>query len=393
MAEPAKQEDTPSIDLRTDPQSGRQVIVPAGDWILSQISAVEQTWRAIETRAQESRSGVQLSQQEAVIDGGAITALDAAGALLIAKLAGCGNSGGDGRPELRNFSAPHRKIIELVSQGKFDCGGLKLKNKLGPLQNIGKGLFDAVSVCARILRFVGQAASESLVAVSNPRSFRVREFFVQLEAVLVDAVPIVSLVTFLIGIVVAYLFAIQVERYGGSIFIVEAVGIAMLRELSPILVAIIMAGRSGSAFTAQLGVMKINEEVDALTILGLSPFQVLIIPRLAALVIAMPLLAFVGDVVGVFGAMIIAETRLGISMPMFAERLGTMVAVRHLYIGLIKAPVFAAFIAIIGCNMGLAVENNARSVGSNTTATVVQSIVAVILLNAAFAVMFVKMGY
>lgn len=388
MAEPAKQEDTPSIDLRTDPQSGRQVIVPAGPWILSQLSAVEHTWQEV-----EASPDLKSSQQAAVIDGGALTALDAAGALIIAKLAGCGNSEKAGSPELRNFSEPHHKIIDLVSRDRFDCGGLTLKNRLGPLQNIGKGVLDAFAVCTRIIRFIGQAASESLVAVSNPRSFRVREFFVQLEAVLVDAVPIVALVTFLIGIVVAYLFAIQVERYGGSIFIVEAVGIAMLRELSPILVAIIMAGRSGSAFTAQLGVMKINEEVDALTILGLSPFQVLIVPRLAALVLAMPLLVFVGDVVGVFGAMIIAETRLGISMPMFVERLGTMVAVRHLYIGLIKAPVFAAFIAIIGCNMGLSVENNARSVGSNTTATVVQSIVAVILLNAAFAVMFVKMGY
>ena len=292
-----------------------------------------------------------------------------------------------------NFADNQRRIMELVGQGKLEVSELKRKSGLNFAQKVGQSVVEFGRVLARISRFVGRAVVESWSALANPRSFRVKELFVQLESVLVDAVPIAALVTFLIGVVVAYLFAIQVERYGGHIFIVDAVGMAMMRELSPIIVAIIMAGRSGSAFTAQLGVMKINEEVDALTILGLSPFQVLIVPRLVALVLAMPLLVFVGDLVGIFGGMLVADFRLGIGFPMFIERLGNMVAVRHLYIGLIKAPVFAAFIAIIGCNMGLAVESNARSIGNNTTSTVVQSIVAVILLNAGFAIMLVQLGY
>ena len=156
--------------------------------------------------------------------------------------------------------------------------------------------------------------------------------------------------------------------------------------------AIIVAGRSGSAFTAHIGTMKLNEEIDAMQTIGLSPIRVLVLPRILALMVAMPLLTFIGDVVGIFGGMLISDLRLGISMTTFLNRLQVVVPVRSFMVGLIKAPVFAIFIAVIGCRLGLTVENNARSVGLSTTATVVRSIVAVILLNAAFAVLFVELG-
>jgi phospholipid/cholesterol/gamma-HCH transport system permease protein len=162
--------------------------------------------------------------------------------------------------------------------------------------------------------------------------------------------------------------------------------------LSPIIVAIIVAGRSGSAFTAQIGAMRINEEIDALRTLGLSAMQVLIMPRFLALVIAMPLLVFIGDVVGIAGALIVADVKLGITPVTFIERLNVVLTIKSFFVGLVKAPVFAAFIAVIGCRMGMSVEMNARSLGLSTTSTVVQSIVSVILLNAAFAVIFVELG-
>ena len=214
----------------------------------------------------------------------------------------------------------------------------------------------------------------------------------QLESGCIDAIPIVALVTFLIGIVISYLFGAQIEKYGGNIFIVDAAALAMCRELSPILVAIIVAGRSGSAFTAQIGTMKLNEEIDAMVTLGLSPMQVLVLPRVFALMLAMPLLVFVGDVVGICGSMLIADLRLGVTGVTFLERLQVVLPERAVYVGLGKAPVFAMFIAIIGCHLGMTVENNARSVGESTTATVVRSIVAVILLNAVFAIMFMEWG-
>jgi phospholipid/cholesterol/gamma-HCH transport system permease protein len=202
----------------------------------------------------------------------------------------------------------------------------------------------------------------------------------------------VALVTFLIGVVVAYLSAMQLQKYGANIFIVDGIGLTMARELSPVLVAIIVAGRSGSAFTAQIGAMKINEEIDALQALGLSPIHVLVLPRLIALILAMPLLTFVGDVIGIAGGALIANEMLGITPITFYERLQTVLPLKAYLVGLGKAPVFAAVIALIGCRMGFRVENTATSVGINTTSTVVQSIVSVILLDAAFAVIFQKLG-
>ena len=156
--------------------------------------------------------------------------------------------------------------------------------------------------------------------------------------------------------------------------------------------AIIVAGRSGSAYTAQIGAMKLNEEVEALVTLGLQPMHVLVLPRIAALIVALPILVFVGDFVGIAGGMFIAEHKLGVTNATFLDRLQVAVPVRHFILGAIKAPVFAIFIAIIGCQMGLRAENNARSIGLATTSTVVQSIVSVILLDAAFAILFVELG-
>jgi phospholipid/cholesterol/gamma-HCH transport system permease protein len=166
---------------------------------------------------------------------------------------------------------------------------------------------------------------------------------------------------------------------------------AVLRELSPVIVAILLAGRSGAAMTAQIGTMKVNEEIDAISVLGLSPFAVLVIPRVIALVLAMPLLVFLGDIAGLTGGMLIAKTQLGIDPHMFWERLQSVLNMKTLLVGLGKAPVFALFIGLIACRMGLSVERDARSVGEHTTSTVVQSIVMIIIINAIFAVIFVDL--
>jgi phospholipid/cholesterol/gamma-HCH transport system permease protein len=202
----------------------------------------------------------------------------------------------------------------------------------------------------------------------------------------------VILVTFLIGLVFAYLLGLQAEQFGANIFVVDGVALGMTRELSPLLVATIVAGRSGAAFTAQLGTMRLTEETDAIRTLGLSPEQVLVVPRVMALVLVLPLLVFVGNVASLSGAMLMAATTLDITPTTFIDRLHDALAPRHYLIGLAKAPVFAFFIAVIGCRMGFSVERDTRSVGINTTSTVVQCIVAVILLDAFFAVFFQEIG-
>jgi phospholipid/cholesterol/gamma-HCH transport system permease protein len=243
------------------------------------------------------------------------------------------------------------------------------------------------------LDFFGRSAAALGDIALRPRALRLKELAVQFQHVCIEAIPVVVLVTFLIGVVLAYLFGMQAEKYGANIFVVDGVAIGTSRELSPIIVAVIVAGRSGAAFTAQLGTMRLTEEIDAIRTLGLSPMQVLAIPRLLALIVALPLLVFVGDVSSMAGAMTVANPLLDITPTTFLERLHTALRLEHVIIGLLKSAVFAAFIAIIGCRMGMTVSRDSRAIGISTTSTVVQCIVSVILLDAFFAVLFQELGY
>lgn len=290
-----------------------------------------------------------------------------------------------------NANSKIEHIFELVLKAEKN---IPEPDRVEPpiLEAIGRQVFDGIASWLVLLRFIGQTCIEQVLSFFSPKQIRIKELFVQLEQCGLRAVPVVSLVMFLIGTVIAYLFAGQIERYGANIFIVDGVTIAICRELSPVIVAIIVAGRSGSAFTAQLGTMKLNEEVDALSTLGLSPMKVLILPRFTALIITLPILVAVGDLVGIGGGLLVSEYRLAILPNTFIQRMQEVLKIKHVLVGLFKAPIFAAFIAIIGCKMGLTVENNARSVGLSTTSTVVQSIVSVILLNAGFAILLVELG-
>jgi phospholipid/cholesterol/gamma-HCH transport system permease protein len=252
-----------------------------------------------------------------------------------------------------------------------------------------------ILLARQLLELVGLLGMVVMViggTLKRPRRFRFAELMTQLYSVCLMAVGVVSLVTFLIGVVVAYLFSLQAVQFGVNVYVVDGVGQAMLRELSPILVAVVLAGRTGSAFTAQIGAMRMNEELDALEMLGLSIYWVVVVPRILALVVAMPLLVFVGDSVGMLGAAMIGYTHLDISPAMFFDRFATVIPLKAYLIGLAKAPVFAVVIGLIASQMGLAVERNAQSLGLRTTSTVVQSIVAVIILNAIFAIICAKMG-
>ena len=243
------------------------------------------------------------------------------------------------------------------------------------------------------LNFLGYTLVAGAEALRHPRRLRLRELTVQLEQTGLNAIPVVALVTLLIGVVVAYLLALQAEKYGANIFVVDGVGIGATREFAPIIVAIIVAGRSGAAFTAQLGSMRLTEETDAIRTLGLSPAQVLVLPRVLALMIALPLLVFVGDVMSLLGAMLISGPMLDITPVAFVTRLREELALSHVFVGLGKAPVFALAVAVIGVRMGMTVARDTRALGAATTSTVVQSIVAVILLDAAFAVLLQALGW
>ncbi len=348
-----------------------------GDWRLGTLETIPEFGSALPEKA----------TTEIVVDGSQLTSLDTAGAM---HLLGLLKLSAPKSVAFINFSDSHRNILDLVKE--------RLLEPLPPpgkhqslLQEVGLGAIKFLAIIRDTLNFLGRTLISFWEELVNPKRFRLKETFVHLETACVNAIPIVALVTGLIGIVIAYLYASQMEKYGANIFVVDGLALAMCRELSPIITAILVAGRSGSAFTAQIGIMKINEELDALVTLGLSPMHVLVVPRVLALIIALPILVFVGDVVGIFAGGIIANLYLGISPVTFLERLDLIMRLKTLLVGLCKAPIFAMFIGIISCRMGLNVEDNARSVGLHTTSTVVQSIVSVILLNAFIAVLLVEL--
>jgi phospholipid/cholesterol/gamma-HCH transport system permease protein len=290
------------------------------------------------------------------------------------------------------MSESHLRLFELVRDRMHAVPAEAKATRLGPLGKVGAATLKILHHMGQHAAFTGHVSLEVLAIFRRPTLFRLKETIAQFQSVTVDAIPIVALVTFLIGVVFAYLLGVQAQHYGATIFVVDGVGIAICRELSPILVAVIVAGRSGAAFTAQIGAMKVQEETDAISTLGLSPIQVLVIPRLLAIVVGLPLLVFVGDLAGIGGGIVISSLQLGISPGSFANRLHAVLPMSAFVVGIAKAPVFAAFIAIIACRMGMSVELDARSVGEHTTSTVVQSIVWVIVLDAVFAVVLQRLG-
>jgi phospholipid/cholesterol/gamma-HCH transport system permease protein len=207
-----------------------------------------------------------------------------------------------------------------------------------------------------------------------------------------DALPIVGLLSFLVGIVVAYQASDQLRRYGANIFVADLVGLSMLREFAPLMTAIIVAGRSGSAYAAQIGTMQVTEEIDAMRTLGIAPLDLLVVPKFLALLIALPLLTVYADAVGVLGGMIMARTELGVGFPEFLARFANAVQPSNYLIGLGKAPVFAAIIVLVGCFQGFRTHGGADSVGRQTTRSVVQSIFLVIVADALFSILFSILG-
>lgn len=232
------------------------------------------------------------------------------------------------------------------------------------------------------LAFLGESTMTWGRQLFSPSDIRWRMTLQSLELDGVRALPIVGLLTFLMGVVIAYQGAEQLRQFGANIFVVDLVGISLLREIAPIIVAILLAGRSGSAYAAEIGTMRVTEELDAIRTMGLSPIELLVMPRALALMIAVPLLTVYADVLGVFGGMLIATSELRVSFTEFVTRFDEAVALRHFLIGLGKAPFFAMIIALVGCYQGFQIQGGVDQVGRRTTLSVVQSIFLVIVFDA-----------
>ena len=327
-----------------------------------------------------------------------IEALDTVGALLIIKLMQSGkpvHSGEHSKADfqLNNLTEDHQKLIDVSSdhqlktnERKNQTSALKVKDNL--FEQVGKKSAAAFNNFTDVLIFTGETAVAFAKSVKQPRRFRIRPILFNIRTAGFDALPIVGLLSFLLGIVVAYQGADQLRQYGANIFVVDLVGLSMLREFAPLITAIIIAGRSGSAYAAQIGTMAVTEEIDALMTLGISPQELLVLPKVIALIIVLPLLTMFADILGVFGGMIMASQQLGVGFVEFLDRFAKAVSPTAFMIGIGKAPVFAAIIAMVGCYQGFKTKGGADSVGRQTTRSVVQSIFLVIVADAIFSVAF-----
>jgi len=258
----------------------------------------------------------------------------------------------------------------------------------GMLERIGRGTAGAIEQALALLSFIGECALALFACITHPAQMRWRPILFNIRSAGFDALPVVALLAFLLGVVVAYQGADQLRQYGANIFVADLVGLSMVREFSPLIVAIILAGRSGSAYAAQIGTMAVTEEIDAMRTLGIPPLDVLVLPKLLALLVALPLLTVFADVIGVLGGMVMARAQLGVGYNYFLERFVKAVSVTAYLIGICKAPVFAAIIAIVGCFQGFRTKGGADSVGRQTTRSVVQAIVLVIIADALFSIAF-----
>jgi phospholipid/cholesterol/gamma-HCH transport system permease protein len=328
------------------------------------------------------------------IDASKIEKLDSAGAWLLLRTKRAMEAAGR---KVTAFKLPevYTTLLETLDQ-EHKAPPVKMRPRnfvRDRLERIGRATVGAGRQAYSMLGYLGRVTIETIEMVASPKNnLKFAAMVHQVEETGISALPIVGLLAFLIGVVLAYQGADQLKKFGAEVFTINLVGVGVLREIGGLITAIIVAGRSGSAFTAQIGTMRVNEEIDAMQTIGLNTVDTLVLPRIIGLVIALPLLTFFADLMGMVGGAAMCYFDLDISIPAFMRHLQEAVSVNTLMVGLIKAPVFAFVIALVGCYEGFQVERNAASVGLLTTRSVVEGIFLVIVLDAAFSVMFSVLG-
>ncbi|WP_419763661.1 MAG: MlaE family ABC transporter permease [Arcobacter sp.] len=291
---------------------------------------------------------------------------------------------------IKNLNS-YEKIYNFYEK-HYQDNTFKYEEKNQTIKNIGKKAYEIFISSIKFIEFAGQVVYFFIYSLMNPRKMRLKAMFKYIDSSAVNALFIVGITSFLIGVVIAYQGAVQLEKFGANIFIVEMISITMFREIAPLVTAIVIAGRSASSYTAEIGAMKITEEIDAMHTMNFEPTLFLTLPRIFALVISLPLLVFFADIIGIFGGMVISYIDLNISFWEFINRLGQEIPLKHFLIGIFKSIFFGIAIALIGCYRGFQVQNNTTSIGRYTTISVVNAIFVVIALNAIFSVIFTEIG-
>ena len=352
----------------------------SGTWTLERLADIERRLSAI------LRPGT----AALVLKAGAIESMDSAGAWLLLRTVKA-LEGSGAKVEVVGLRPEFAELAKMVAAGAAGIGPA-VRPRSGRLEAIGRATWSELRSASEALSFIGENAAVLARSLARPGRVRWRALLSALRSGGFNALPITGLLSFLMGIVIAYQAAAQLRTFGANIFIVDLIGISVLREIAPLVTAIIVAGRSGSAYTAEIGTMQVTEELDALRTLGISPLEMLVLPKTLALVIALPLLTVYADVLGVFGGMLMARNQLDVSFVEFLTRFDDAVPVKHYLIGVSKAPVFAVIISLVGCYQGFQVTGGADVVGRHTTISVVQGIFLVIVFDAFFSVLFNWVG-
>lgn len=360
-----------------------QTLICLGEWTLHGI---------INLKAQ-IQSLKKISQKIQMIDGSGIDRMDSAGALVLTDIFQNFQIK-NLKENVKGLSERHQSLLELISS-ELDTIRQPIKKRVLPswLYVLGKWSIDKYLQAMKFTNFVGELVTVTFRSLINPRRIQWRSIVAAIEVTGYQALPIIALMSFLIGVVLVYQLSEQLRLYGADIFIVDVTGVAILREFAPLITAVIVAGRTSTSFAALIGTMKVNEEIDALRTMGMSPLERLALPRILGLLIALPLLTVWADFFGIFGSMVMTKNMSAIGFFAFLDRFEYAVALKHYVLGLIKAPVFALIIATVGCFQGFQVEMKAESVGFKTTKAAVQAIFLIIVADAAFSILFSEMGY
>ena len=354
-----------------------------GDWILAHATTLDRAVGAVKGGA-----------GTLTFDLSGVEALDTVGAWLITRAAEQAEGAG-ARIAWIEPRDDFRPLFDRVLEARPEPPPEEPKRVLFVdwLADLGEAVEDIWKQSADLLAFFGSLVETFIRIAVRPTRLRLTSVIVHIERTGLNALPIVGMISFLVGIVLAFQGADQLRRFGAQVFTINMVGISVLREMGILLTAIVVAGRSGSAFTAEIGAMQVNEEVDALRVTGLDPMEVLVAPRVIALIIALPLLTFFADMMGLLGGGIMSVALIDVSFAAYWRRLDDAVTLNMFLVGMIKAPVFAILISLVGCFEGLRVSGSAESVGRLTTRSVVESIFLVIIFDALFSVLFSYLGF
>jgi len=365
-------------------RAGNDVVLKAsGSWTLAASRSLDAALRRVAING----------ARNVLFDLTDLEALDTAGAWLIRRtqldLSATGVAG-----TVRGAKAGHAALLARVS----DVGELP---PLAPhprfhlvhiLEHLGGAVFHGLRQTRDLLNFFGALLFAAGRVLRHPGRIRFISFVSHLQLHGLNAMPIIGILLFLVGIVVAYQGVGQLSRFGAQIYTVDLVGISVLREMGVLISSIVIAGRSGSAFTAQIGTMQVNEEIDAIHTMGLDPLEVLVLPRILALMIALPLLTFFADIMAILGGAFMSTLTIDITFAQFLSLLNQAVTLTHFWVGMVKAPIFALLIAMVGCFEGMRVRGSAESVGRLTTQAVVEALFLVIVVDAFFSVLFSFLG-